>query len=263
MTVYGAGRGVWPPPVLVGHWQLPAASVVLWGRVWRHAGPEWRRGQLWQVCPLDVPQIFVSKGNWFDNVKDLFLVPCSVNCDSDLVVFCEHLLWTVFVYFRYFSLQASHPVGFGDKTRFEIEGNICREGGPLPSCFAITHHIAYCSMKKVAFCVVEKIDPVAFIIMRIIQLNLSKAFYTGKIAECEIHMNLILHKIFMWISHNFNLLWNLCGKYMWNSCENKISWEIHIKICTWIHFYVTCTYFMGKFTSRILLCIYWSFHTQS
>lgn len=200
---------------------------------------------------------------WFDNVKDLFLVPCSVNCDSDLVVFCEHLLWTVFVYFRYFSLQASHPVGFGDKTRFEIEGNICREGGPLPSCFAITHHIAYCSMKKVAFCVVEKIDPVAFIIMRIIQLNLSKAFYTGKIAVSEIHMNLILHKIFMWISHNFNLLWNLCGKYMWNSCENKISWEIHIKICTWIHFYVTCTYFMGKFTSRILLCIYWSFHTQS
>lgn len=141
---------------------------------------------------------------------------CSVHCVSDLVLFsfCEHVLqtvlltlllygvwWTlvvnIFVYFRYFSLQASHPVGFGDKTRFEIEGNICREGGPLPSCFAITHHIAYCSMKKVAFCVVEKIDPVAFIIMRIIQLNLSKAFYTGKIAECEIHMNLILHKIFM------------------------------------------------------------------
>lgn len=50
---------------------------------------------------------------------------------------------------RYFSLQASHPLGFDDKTRFEVEGNICREEGPLPSCFAKTHHIAFRTIEKV------------------------------------------------------------------------------------------------------------------
>ncbi|KAG8222247.1 hypothetical protein J437_LFUL001445 [Ladona fulva] len=44
---------------------------------------------------------------------------------------------------KYFSLQATHPLGLGASVRLEVEQNICREGGPLPSCFhkpmAIVH----------------------------------------------------------------------------------------------------------------------------
>lgn len=40
------------------------------------------------------------------------------------------------LYDKYFSLQAKSPLGFTDDIRFEIEGNICREEGPLPDCFA-------------------------------------------------------------------------------------------------------------------------------
>ncbi|XP_060578196.1 A-kinase anchor protein 10, mitochondrial-like isoform X2 [Ruditapes philippinarum] len=40
------------------------------------------------------------------------------------------------LYDKYFSLQAASPLGFPDTIRFEIEGNICREGGPLPDCFS-------------------------------------------------------------------------------------------------------------------------------
>ncbi|XP_062588041.1 A-kinase anchor protein 10, mitochondrial-like [Saccostrea cucullata] len=55
------------------------------------------------------------------------------------------------LYDKYFSLQASHPLGFDDKTRFEVEGNICREEGPLPDCFAKTQHIVYRTMEKSFF----------------------------------------------------------------------------------------------------------------
>lgn len=41
----------------------------------------------------------------------------------------------VVLYDKYFSLQAISPLGFGDKIRFLIEENICRENGPLPDCF--------------------------------------------------------------------------------------------------------------------------------
>ncbi|XP_045171774.2 A-kinase anchor protein 10, mitochondrial-like [Mercenaria mercenaria] len=40
------------------------------------------------------------------------------------------------LYDKYFSLQAVSPLGFPQSIRFEIEGNICREGGPLPDCFS-------------------------------------------------------------------------------------------------------------------------------
>lgn len=39
------------------------------------------------------------------------------------------------LYDKYFSLQATTPLGFSQKVRFEIESNICRESGPLPNCF--------------------------------------------------------------------------------------------------------------------------------
>ncbi|XP_046992041.1 A-kinase anchor protein 10, mitochondrial isoform X1 [Schistocerca americana] len=41
----------------------------------------------------------------------------------------------IILYDKYFSLQATCPLGFSDKIRFEIEQNICREDGPLPDCF--------------------------------------------------------------------------------------------------------------------------------
>ncbi|XP_066995812.2 A-kinase anchor protein 10, mitochondrial [Anabrus simplex] len=42
----------------------------------------------------------------------------------------------IVIYDKYFSLQATNPLGFNDMIRFEIEHNICREEGPLPDCFA-------------------------------------------------------------------------------------------------------------------------------
>lgn len=41
----------------------------------------------------------------------------------------------VILYDKYFSLQAICPLGFGDKIRFLVEENICRENGPECDCF--------------------------------------------------------------------------------------------------------------------------------
>ncbi|KAJ6657341.1 hypothetical protein lerEdw1_002708 [Lerista edwardsae] len=53
------------------------------------------------------------------------------------------------LYDRYFSLQATHPLGFDDSVRLEIESNICREGGPLPNCFTTPLRQAWTTMEKV------------------------------------------------------------------------------------------------------------------
>lgn len=58
------------------------------------------------------------------------------------------LLWLSFCH-RYFSLQATHPLGFDDVVRLEIESNICREGGPLPNCFTTPLRQAWTTMEKV------------------------------------------------------------------------------------------------------------------
>ncbi|GFS36419.1 a-kinase anchor protein 10, mitochondrial [Trichonephila inaurata madagascariensis] len=39
------------------------------------------------------------------------------------------------LYDKYFSLQATTPLGFSDSVRFELEANICQETGPEPDCF--------------------------------------------------------------------------------------------------------------------------------
>ena len=39
------------------------------------------------------------------------------------------------LYDKFFSLQASHNLGFSDKFRFHIESNICSEKGPEFHCF--------------------------------------------------------------------------------------------------------------------------------
>ncbi|KAM9760661.1 A-kinase anchor protein 10, mitochondrial-like [Dama dama] len=53
------------------------------------------------------------------------------------------------LYDKYFSLQATHPLGFCDVVRLEIESNICREGGPLPNCFTAPLRQAWMTMEKV------------------------------------------------------------------------------------------------------------------
>uniref|UniRef100_A0A672PBG9 A-kinase anchoring protein 10 n=1 Tax=Sinocyclocheilus grahami TaxID=75366 RepID=A0A672PBG9_SINGR len=53
------------------------------------------------------------------------------------------------LYDKYFSLQATNPLGFGDSVRMEIESNICREGGPLPDCFNTPIRQAWTTMEKV------------------------------------------------------------------------------------------------------------------
>ena len=51
--------------------------------------------------------------------------------------------------FRYFSLQATHPLNFRDHIRIDLEVNICREGGPLPSCFNAAQKIAFEQMEVI------------------------------------------------------------------------------------------------------------------
>ncbi|XP_024921602.1 A-kinase anchor protein 10, mitochondrial [Cynoglossus semilaevis] len=53
------------------------------------------------------------------------------------------------LYDKYFSLQATNPLGFGDSVRMMIESNICREGGPLPDCFTTPLRQAWTTMEKV------------------------------------------------------------------------------------------------------------------
>ncbi|XP_061105827.1 A-kinase anchor protein 10, mitochondrial isoform X1 [Conger conger] len=53
------------------------------------------------------------------------------------------------LYDKYFSLQATNPLGFDDSVRLEIESNICREGGPLPNCFTTPLRQAWTTMEKV------------------------------------------------------------------------------------------------------------------
>ncbi|XP_068187102.1 A-kinase anchor protein 10, mitochondrial [Antennarius striatus] len=53
------------------------------------------------------------------------------------------------LYDKYFSLQATNPLGFGDSVRMGIESNICREGGPLPDCFTTPLRQAWTTMEKV------------------------------------------------------------------------------------------------------------------
>ncbi|XP_075710517.1 A-kinase anchor protein 10, mitochondrial isoform X3 [Rhinoderma darwinii] len=53
------------------------------------------------------------------------------------------------LYDKYFSLQATQPLGFDDFVRLEIESNICREGGPLSNCFTTPLRQAWTTMEKV------------------------------------------------------------------------------------------------------------------
>lgn len=86
--------------------------------------------------------------------KNLFALWCWLNieqyhiyCNKIYIYFCTLLLFLS----RYFSLQATNPLGFGDSVRMMIESNICREGGPLPDCFTTPLRQAWTTMEKVRF----------------------------------------------------------------------------------------------------------------
>lgn len=49
----------------------------------------------------------------------------------------------IVIYEKYFSLQATNPVGFPTDIRLKIESDICRDGGPLPTCFDFTYQIVF------------------------------------------------------------------------------------------------------------------------
>ena len=52
---------------------------------------------------------------------------------------------------RYFSMQASVPLGVDDISRIEIENSICREGGPLPECFTYPMEHVLCLLEEVTY----------------------------------------------------------------------------------------------------------------
>lgn len=62
-----------------------------------------------------------------DNFEDQLLLGNHSNAVEDAMV----------LYNRYFSLQATEPLGFTDKVRNLVELNICSKEGPLADCFAV------------------------------------------------------------------------------------------------------------------------------
>lgn len=55
------------------------------------------------------------------------------------------------LYDKYFSLQASHPLGFPDSVRFEVENNICQETGPIRDSFIAAKLIVLKTLNSVYF----------------------------------------------------------------------------------------------------------------
>lgn len=49
----------------------------------------------------------------------------------------------IVIYDKYFSLQATNPVNFPTDIRLKIESEICREDGPLYSCFDLPYRIVF------------------------------------------------------------------------------------------------------------------------
>lgn len=49
----------------------------------------------------------------------------------------------IVLYDKYFSLQALNPIGFPTDIRLKTESEICREGGPLKTCFDLPYQIVF------------------------------------------------------------------------------------------------------------------------
>ena len=61
---------------------------------------------------------------WFTATNFHQLLNCETSQDDAMVL-----------YEKYFSMQASSPLGFSDTVRLQIENNICSEDGPDQTCF--------------------------------------------------------------------------------------------------------------------------------
>ncbi|XP_049867660.1 A-kinase anchor protein 10, mitochondrial [Pectinophora gossypiella] len=55
---------------------------------------------------------------------------------------------SIILYDKYFSLQATNPVGFSTDIRLQIESDICREGGPLATCFDLPYRIVFKTLTR-------------------------------------------------------------------------------------------------------------------
>ncbi|KPJ06130.1 A-kinase anchor protein 10, mitochondrial [Papilio machaon] len=56
----------------------------------------------------------------------------------------------IVLYDKYFSLQATNPIGFPTEIRLQVESDICREGGPLPTCFDLPYKIIFKTLTNYA-----------------------------------------------------------------------------------------------------------------
>ena len=61
---------------------------------------------------------------------------------------CRYRYLSVSVCCRYFSLQATEPLGMEDKVRIDIEMGICDERGPQADSFLSAQQIAYDRMNE-------------------------------------------------------------------------------------------------------------------
>ena len=57
-------------------------------------------------------------------------------------------LCVLLLFCRYFSLQATQPLGMGDGVRVEIESRICDERGPRPDSYLPAQLLAYDTMNE-------------------------------------------------------------------------------------------------------------------
>lgn len=54
----------------------------------------------------------------------------------------------IVLYDKYFSLQATSPVGFPTEIRLKVESDICREEGPLSTCFDLPFRIVFKTLTR-------------------------------------------------------------------------------------------------------------------
>ena len=83
----------------------------------------------------------------------IFVPPLSCSCNAYTREICQLLLLEILFWYtgvelfvsvcRYFSLQASEPLGMGDGVRVEVESRICDDRGPRADSYLPPQLIAY------------------------------------------------------------------------------------------------------------------------
>ncbi|XP_066587356.1 A-kinase anchor protein 10, mitochondrial isoform X1 [Prorops nasuta] len=88
----------------------------------------------------ELVDFWMSAINYKQNLMEKGDLNDSAEAQSDAVI----------IYDKFFSLQATVPLGFSDKIRFQVEQNICQENGKGPehNCFDIPCKIVYNYLNK-------------------------------------------------------------------------------------------------------------------